>query len=249
MISSLRRTAGRARWQLISAFGQKNASLAGESIVSFTFDDFPRSALQTGGAILKTHQCAGTYYTAMGLMDHDNHQGLHFCKDDLLALVRDGHELASHTFSHSSGRTASISEFLADAVKGRSVLEEVAGETCVNFSYPFGHATLRSKPILGRHFASCRGIVGGVNTSPADLNLLKANSIYSHSYDESVIANLVETARKSPSWLIFYTHDVREKPSSYGCTPGQFESVVKLVVQKQLKINTIQQVVASLTFE
>src|SRR2546422_3297564 len=36
--------------------------------VSFTFDDFPRSALLTGGAILKHFGLTGTYYASFGLM-------------------------------------------------------------------------------------------------------------------------------------------------------------------------------------
>ena len=35
-----------------------------EPVVSFTFDDFPRSALTVGGRVLRAHGWAGTYFTA-----------------------------------------------------------------------------------------------------------------------------------------------------------------------------------------
>src|SRR5438067_1641036 len=40
----------------------------GEPLISFTFDDFPRSALKTAGRILEEHGIFGTYYGSLGLM-------------------------------------------------------------------------------------------------------------------------------------------------------------------------------------
>jgi peptidoglycan/xylan/chitin deacetylase (PgdA/CDA1 family) len=39
-----------------------------EPMISFTFDDFPRSALHVAGRILEDHGIAGTYYVSLGLM-------------------------------------------------------------------------------------------------------------------------------------------------------------------------------------
>src|SRR5215469_15892880 len=36
-------------------------------VVSFTFDDFPKSALATGGAILERYRARGTYYASLKL--------------------------------------------------------------------------------------------------------------------------------------------------------------------------------------
>ncbi len=67
-------------------------------IVSFGFDDFPRSAYTAGGEILKNFGARGTYYVSLGLMNTSNDLGEQFRLDDLHSLVKDGHELASHTF-------------------------------------------------------------------------------------------------------------------------------------------------------
>ena len=37
-------------------------------LISFTFDDFPQSALSNGGAILNRFGVAGTYYAALDLI-------------------------------------------------------------------------------------------------------------------------------------------------------------------------------------
>ncbi len=47
-------------------------------IVSFSFDDFPRTAYSAGGAILERFGVRGTYYAAAGLMNTANELGEQF---------------------------------------------------------------------------------------------------------------------------------------------------------------------------
>jgi peptidoglycan/xylan/chitin deacetylase (PgdA/CDA1 family) len=115
---SIRGALGAIRWQAISFRGRRAfRSQDSEPTVSFTFDDFPRSALHVGGAILKSYGACGTYYAAMGLMDKVNRLGEHFSAGDLKQLLVDGHELGSHTFSHLSARAADVPDFDADVRK------------------------------------------------------------------------------------------------------------------------------------
>lgn len=209
-------------------------------VVSFTFDDFPRSALHVGGEILKSYGACGTYYAAMGLMDTVNHLGEHFSYSDLKKLIEDGHELGSHTFSHISCRETTIADVETEVRKGREAVERVTGiRDSHQFSYPYGQATFRAKAKIGRIVSTCRGIVPGINKSPADLNLLRANSIYSHAFDLDSIRRLIAENEKCRGWLIFYTHDVCDGPSSFGCTPAEFEKVVKLTVMGKFRILTV----------
>jgi peptidoglycan/xylan/chitin deacetylase (PgdA/CDA1 family) len=219
-------------------------SLAGSGpIVSFTFDDFPQSALHVGGAILKNYGASGTFYAAMGLMDQVNSLGRQFCAEDLQTLLRDGHELGSHTFGHLSSRDSSLRGFEADVWKGKQAVEQVAGaDRPHQFSYPYGHVTFRAKPRVGAGMSSCRGICPGVNESPVDLNFLQANSLYSRSWDLKGVHALLERNERCRGWLIFYTHDISDSPSPFGCTPGEFEAVVRLAVERRARVLPIGQV-------
>jgi len=211
-------------------------------VVSFTFDDFPCSALATAGAILQKHQARGTYYTALGLMGLNNHEGEHFHMQDLHDLLRDGHELGSHTYSHISALKTPLEQFCSDAVRGEIELAGLRGNSGPgNFAYPFGDVSFASKPAVGAKMRSCRGIHGGINASLVDLNLLKANSIYSKTFDLSSIRQLIDENQRRRGWLIFYTHDVRENPSNYGCTPSEFESVAQAASLSEARILTIAQ--------
>jgi peptidoglycan/xylan/chitin deacetylase (PgdA/CDA1 family) len=242
---TLRHFLGRMRWRALEAFNRRDFNLSRSGpIVSFTFDDFPQSALHIGGSILKNYGACGTYYAAMGLMDQVNSLGRQFSAADLAVLLRDGHELGSHTFDHLSCRSSSLRNFQTNVIKGMKAIDRIIGECAAQqFSYPSGHFTFRVKRRIGANFSSCRGIIPGINESPVDLNLLRANSLYSCCFDIDAIDRLFEANEGCKGWLIFYTHDISENPSSFGCKPGEFESVVKLAVQRQVAILPVGQAV------
>lgn len=212
-------------------------------MVSFTFDDFPRSALTMGGTILKSYGACGTYYAAMGLMGQTNELGEHFGANDLAQLIADGHELGSHTFSHLSCRSTAFQVFEADVQKGReSVINVTENPAASQFAYPHGHITLRAKRRIGAQMDSCRSTFGGVNVSPVDLNLLRANRLYDFTFDLAAIEHLFRVNDRRRGWLIFYTHDVSETPSRWGCRPGQLEAAVRLAVRMRHKVLTVGEV-------
>jgi peptidoglycan/xylan/chitin deacetylase (PgdA/CDA1 family) len=197
-------------------------------VVSFTFDDFPKSALSIGGAILERRGFRGTYYTAMTLAgaDHDN-LGPMFDIQDVVSAHSTGHEIACHTYTHLRCRNVTKSlietEITNNAAALRAVLE---GFTPESFAYPYGAVSVKGKQLLGGHFSSCRGISRGINDDIVDLADLLSVMLYAESFDEREICQLIERNRARDGWLIFLTHDVAERPSPYGCTPQQLETVL-----------------------
>jgi peptidoglycan/xylan/chitin deacetylase (PgdA/CDA1 family) len=234
--------------KLLSSVYPRRASLGTRGpIVSFTFDDFPRTALTVGGHILKRYGCRGTYYAAIGLMNNSNHLGDQFRRDDLETLLRDGHELASHTFSHISCRSLTCSKFIAEVEKGRRAIEELTGQSDFgNFAFPFGEVTLNAKKAVGQDVASSRSIWSGLNGPEVDLNLLRANSLYGDRDKCAQVKELILENELRRSWLIFYSHDVCRAPSRFGCTPELLEFAVSFASERRAHILTVAEVVAAL---
>ncbi len=240
---NLRSFLGTVRRKVLCSLHRRTVPLGNIGpIVSFSFDDFPRTAYSVGGAILEQFGVRGTYYVAPGLMNTSGELGEQCHVEDLHCLLEKGHELGSQTFYHSSSRSSSLAAFRADVEKGREALKEMTGVDPANFAYPYGHTTLQSKRELGPTLASSRSNFAGCNGPDLDLNLLKSNRLYGDvDQSKSVEASIRENvARKS--WLIFYTHDVRPSPSIYGCTPALFESAVSLAARSGSRILTIQAV-------
>src|SRR5579863_8295658 len=71
-----------------------------EPVVSFAFDDFPRSALTEGGRMLREAGWTGTFYTAGGFCGRRVDGVDYFSRDDLIQVDRDGHEIGCHTYTH-----------------------------------------------------------------------------------------------------------------------------------------------------
>ena len=69
-------------------------------IISFTFDDAPRTAFTTGGDILRSHGARATFFVSLGLLGSQTEAGTIASPDDLLRAVKEGSELGCHTFDH-----------------------------------------------------------------------------------------------------------------------------------------------------
>jgi peptidoglycan/xylan/chitin deacetylase (PgdA/CDA1 family) len=240
---------GSVRRQVLGSLYSRRAPLGdGGPIVTFSFDDFPRSAYTVGGAVLKNFGARGTYYTAVGLMDTSNELGEQFRRADLDALVDDGHELASHTFSHISSRSVSDLHFVEEVDRGRKAIQEMTGQSdSGNFAFPFGEFTLGARKILSGRLRSCRSIWGGFNGPEIDLSLLRANSLYGDNHNAEAAKQLILQNKKRKSWLIFYTHDVRPDPSRFGCTTSLLESVISFASHSGARILTVDVVLTEIT--
>jgi peptidoglycan/xylan/chitin deacetylase (PgdA/CDA1 family) len=245
---SLRSQLGTVYRQVLCSLHRRTATLENSGpFVSFAFDDFPRTAYTAGGSILKKSGFRGTYYVAMGLMNTSNDLGEQFRLEDLRSVVAEGHEVATHTFSHSSSRKLSVSAFRTDALKGHRAIQETSLTPSANFAYPYGELTLGAKKALGKEMKSCRGTYGGLNGPLVDLNLLRANSLYGDLDRLEMAEQLIRENAKRNSWLIFYTHDVRSNPSRFGCTPELLESTVRLVEQHGARVLPVAEVLEHLT--
>ncbi len=245
---NVRAQLGLLRRQLLSsAYSRRVGLKSRDPIVSFTFDDFPRSALTVGGRMLKSYGARGTYYAAVGLMNQSNDLGEQFRREDLNTLLGEGHELASHTFSHVSCRSTSSSKFKKEVEQGRRAIQELTGlSDSGNFAFPFGEVTLNAKRAIGMDLASCRGIWPGCNGPRVDLNLLRANSLYGDYSRWAQVQQLILENELRGSWLIFYTHDVQPAPSRFGCTPALLEAAMSFALERGARILTVAEVVAEL---
>lgn len=196
-------------------------------VVSFTFDDFPKSALIAGGRILERYYARGTYYTSMNLAERNDHLGPMFDSNDVLAAHSAGHEIACHTFTHVDCRTVPTSSLTAELRQNAQALGTLSSDIkLANFAYPYGSISAPAKRFLGAQFSSCRGIGRGINHEIVDLADLQAVQLYALDFDESEMQRLIQYNKRVEGWLIFFTHDVAQKPSAYGCTPDQLERIV-----------------------
>lgn len=208
--------------------------------VSFTFDDFPRSALHEGGAILRRFGFLGTYYVALGLMDRDIPAGRAFSADDLRQTIAEGHELGCHTYAHCHAWNTKPEVFEQSIIENQSALEKLApGAEFKSLSYPIDWPRPQTKRRAARHFPCCRGGGLSFNLGLTDANNLQACFLEKHRDQPDVLMRLIEANTRACGWLIFATHDVGRNPTPYGCTPDLFEAVVKAVSKSGARVQPV----------
>ena len=214
--------------------GRRPFSLPGNgSFISFTFDDFPKTAYINGGKILKDHGLVGTYYVSLGLMGEKTDTGEIADVETLEKVLYEGHELGCHTYSHLDPRDTDPIRFETSIRQNLNALSAILPDfEFKTFAYPYGNVTPKAKRIAKKYFSCCRGGKQDINKNRIDLNLLNAYFIDLRK-NESLqeIRNVISRNQAANGWLIFATHGVEQNPSEFGCTPGYFEKVVRHAVE------------------
>jgi peptidoglycan/xylan/chitin deacetylase (PgdA/CDA1 family) len=211
-------------------------------IVSFTFDDFPRSSLLTGGAILRHFGAAGSYYAAFGLMGTRGASGDIFVPKDLDTLLEQGHELGCHTFAHCNSAQTRSALFEESIIQNRRALNAILpGTSFKTFSYPFSEPRLRTKQKTGRHFICCRGGNQIFNQGSVDLNDASGYFLEKSRNRPQAVKDMIDRNREARGWLIFATHDICPEPSAFGCSTEFFEEIVGYAANSGARILTVLQ--------
>lgn len=226
------------RRRISASFGRRQAELKPAlPTISFTFDDFPKSALRMGGAVLQRYGVTGTYYASLGMMNQDSPVGPVFSASDLECLLAAGHELGCHTFSHCDAWVVTAEEFERSILDNGAALGKlIPGSRFETQAYPFGRCTPSAKHTAQKYFRCCRGGGQMFNGGPTDLNNLQAFFLEQSRDNPAAVKAMIDQNRLASGWLIFATHDICESPSRFGCTPQFFEEIVRHSVQTGARV-------------
>lgn len=228
--------------RLVRAFpGPRVAVAPAQPIVSFTFDDAPKSAWRLGAAILEAAGGRGTYYLSGGLIRAGRPELELMPPEGCADLAARGHELGCHTWNHPKLSTLSRRALAADLDRNAEFLAALDGRTARrNFAVPFAMATPLKQPLLRARCRTSRGGRPGINRGPTDLHYLSAVELRESFLDASGIGAWLDDLARAPGWLIFFTHHIAENPAGgFGVTPGRFEAVVDNVARRGFQMLSV----------
>jgi peptidoglycan/xylan/chitin deacetylase (PgdA/CDA1 family) len=228
---------GKLRRRLAKLVSRRPARLAlDRPMVTFAFDDPPATATREGAAILEKRGLKGTYFVAAGLAGQDSPFGLYASNDDARRLQAAGHEIACHTYSHLDCGKAS-GPVIAEDVSRNSEALNAMGVTAQTFAYPYGDVSPAAKSVLGDRFALLRALHHGIIEAGTDLNQAPAVGIEGPD-GEAIAARWLNEAAARKAWLILFTHDVKDAPSPFGCTPGALERLADKAIAMGFEVVT-----------
>ncbi len=207
-------------------------------IVSFSFDDCPRSVIENALPAFEKEQWLVTLYMSMGLCGTTNHLGLHMSEADVLAAHESGHEIADHTHDHIDATTVAVQDFENNINKNQARLNALGIPPSETFAYPYGQLNLATKKVIDRKFKGGRGITSRVNIKNIDLNQINSNRLYNdQSYHD--LMDDISDLKKTSKWLTIFTHDVRDTPSDFGCRPEQLHAIITAVKNSGAQVMTV----------
>lgn len=193
--------------------------------LSVSFDDAPESAVHAGAAILEAAGVRGTFYISAGLCGRDSPMGVYAGLEDIQRLAAAGHEIGCHTFSHLDCGRSQADVITCDVGLNATTLADhgLATET---FAYPYGEISPTAKRVLGERFRALRTVNAGMVTGETDLAGLPGVGIEGPG-GEAKASKWLDKAKARNAWVVLYTHDVRDEPSEWGCTPQVLERLVR----------------------
>ncbi len=226
----IRRLRAKAQRTLASNFRRRELPIRTDrALVSFSFDDAPRSALDVGARVLQASGARGTYYLSLGLLGTTSELGPIARREDVERVVADGHELGCHTFDHCDAYDTPARTYVESVERNRQALAQwLPKQAFPSFAYPKNGATLAVKPALAARFACCRGGGQTFNTGSIDLNLVQACFIDRRAQlDLSALRALIDANAERRGWLVFAAHDVSDEASDFACTARLLEALVR----------------------
>lgn len=198
-------------------------------IVSFTFDDFPKSAAEHGADAMDTIGASATYYTCTGMAGHQNIMGEIFEADDLRPLLEAGHEIGTHTETHLDCSRVDAKTIEQELEANTKHLTDILGKPPQShFAWPYGETHISGKNAARAKVNTARGILPGTNRKGSDLMQLRSYELTPDDWTTKRAADAIEDAANNGGWVTIFTHDVRRNPSPFGTTPEALNRLAKL---------------------
>ncbi|MBX6334557.1 polysaccharide deacetylase family protein [Candidatus Saccharibacteria bacterium] len=223
-----------------------------EPLISVTFDDGWETIYTDALPLLNKYGIRTTQYIIAGALDDHQYMSV----DQIKAMLRDGHEIGSHTVTHPDVSKLAAPQLGDELLNSKNELERIFGVPVIDFATPYGAYDDRSLDFIRRVYRSHRNVVG----EPADgidewdVNVIGPFNRYNIigvtvRRDTTVqeLQKLIDYTIANNGWLVLNYHDIDDGPSVYGLDTVALERQLKYLHDTQIRIPTVGQVLDTLT--
>jgi peptidoglycan/xylan/chitin deacetylase (PgdA/CDA1 family) len=232
----------------IYLYKKRRLLIKGQNIVTFTFDDCHETSISYASKLLDKYNKYGTFYMSLSLNGKKNANGKYADTEQIASILKKGHELACHTYSHLDCCANAIEHIKIDCKNNRDTSRHLFGVDMNSFSYPYGSMCPSVKKMLGKEYATLRTVSPGINRNCIDLAALKSVPIYG-SVENNECVKWLNAINNTSGWLIFYTHDVMTNHSMYGCTEDLIHKLIIESMNNNIQILSIRDVINEFVVE
>jgi peptidoglycan/xylan/chitin deacetylase (PgdA/CDA1 family) len=230
----------KVRRRAVRLANRRPARAPGSPMISFTFDDVPKSATEAGAAILEQRGLKGVFYVAAALAGSIGPDGAIADVGALQRLAASGHEVGCHTYSHLDCGQASACDAVEDVARNADTLVGWGLPRPSTFAYPFSDVAYATKRALAARFTLLRALHPGLIERGSDLNQSPAIGVWG-SDGEALALRWMQRAARRKAWLVLCTHDVADEPSSWGCTPASLARLADAAISAGFVVVTVEE--------
>ena len=218
-------------------------------VISFSFDDFPKSAVEIGATELEAHNFLGTFYPAAALCDTQDEGIEYYSLQDVKDLAARGHEIGCHSYSHVNLIRLSEDDVAANLKKNQAFFgKALEKHELSSFAYPLGAVSPMVKKVAQMTYPICRGAWDKLNIGKIDMSLLGITALEPVHLPLETLPALLETARETNAWIVFMVHDIQENYSNCGTTPEHYRQVVEMVAKSGIEVLPVKSAAAKVMF-
>lgn len=171
-----------------------SGGVSGNELV-ITFDDGFRNQVTNAAPLVRDAGFSACFFLVTDLVGADRERAAALCRErlhlpapieqlgwsDAAELLRQGHELGSHTRSHPNLAALPPDEAETELLESRGRLEEELGSPIRHFSAPYGDAS-RFTPAVSAAaraagYGSCASALRGVNLAGGDVHALRRDHL------------------------------------------------------------------------
>jgi peptidoglycan/xylan/chitin deacetylase (PgdA/CDA1 family) len=178
-------------------------------LVSVTFDDGWVNQYTNAFPSLTQNNIPATFYIISGELAN---QPDYMTATQVKNLQVAGHEIASHSVTHSDLTTVSAAQLQNEFAGSQTTLQNVVGVPVVNFAYPFGAYNSNTINVGKLNYRSQRTVNAGLNTKDGfDITQLKIYEVDSN-ISQAQVQGWVNAAIAQKAWLILVYHEIAVTP-------------------------------------
>lgn len=230
-----------------------DVELFSEPVVSITFDDGWENIATDAAPILAKYKIASTQYIITDRIAQPDYMDV----TQLKALKTAGHEIGSHSSSHSKlddESDRSVNEQLSVSKKALMQLG-VTDKDNVNFAYPYGAYNDETNTAALEHFSSLRNSDGSPRDGidHRDVNTKERFGrayVIGYGIDKDTkledVRIALDYAREHNGWLVLIFHQINDKNDEYSTSHQDFEAILTMIQEQKIKTATVGKALASL---
>ncbi len=208
-------------------------------LVMLHFDDGYQGIYTNAFPLMEKYGYVGTMFLPTNLIDRPKHMTL-----DQIKLMKDaGWEIGSHSRTHPDLRKLDQATLYDEVVGSRNVLIGDGLLTLDNafFCSPMTVWDQYVALLVSQNYKAARAKELIIFDSPIQPEqhvqvVLKDTLIVD-------IKHWIKQARADNSWLILVFHEIAEGDNEYFCPPDQFEQILHLLQESNVKVTTIEKAI------